>query len=92
VDDFPILPVDIGRGAKPPQEYVPYSAVLRHEKQCLANHGGQSAAVLKRRGGLSWHELLAVLLDVPYKRVRKDLTVDDYRRHCLAIIEKEKAL
>lgn len=42
---------------------IPWDMIAPHEKQAMANHGGQSLERLAQRGGLSACEALAVLED-----------------------------
>lgn len=62
-----------------PRQYVPWAFVAEHERQAQANHY-QTVKRLAERGGLSWCEMLAVVMDVEYRRIRKDI---DHRAHVL---------
>lgn len=48
-----------------PRETIPWDIVAAHERQVLINHDCQTLQQLSRRGGLSWSELVAILLDRP---------------------------
>lgn len=50
------------------QHTVPLSVMLRHQSQCVANHG-LPAHTLAERGGLDVFDVLAIL---------QDCTVDDF--------------
>jgi hypothetical protein len=47
---------------------VPWDFVASHHVRCLLNHG-QTVERLAERGGLSPHEMLAVVTDRPYQEV-----------------------
>ncbi|MFC5427627.1 hypothetical protein ACFPTO_02190 [Paraburkholderia denitrificans] len=47
---------------------VPMAAVRAHAHQCQINHG-QSPERLRERGGLSWCELHAVLMDRSWRKL-----------------------
>jgi len=47
---------------------IPWSMIGPHDRQCRENHGRQSLVDIRRRGGLSPSEALAVLDDEPWTR------------------------
>lgn len=69
---FPIL----GTG-----ESIDWNLIAPHEKQAMENHCGQTLEQLARRHGLSWYELLCVLLDKPFTEVKYDKE-KNYKKLC----------
>lgn len=67
---------------------VPFDIVLRHQAQAVKNHG-QSVHRLAERGGLDWHELLAVLSDVRWRQV-STLSKSAARAAAIKIVEREE--
>lgn len=49
--------------------FLPWEFVRPHDRRAQINHGGQTLARLSERGGLSFDEVLAVLLDRPWSHV-----------------------
>ncbi len=79
---FPIHPSSTRDLPRAPQS-VPFWVVKVHEAQALRNHG-QTVARLAERCGLGWDELLAVLTDRPWKRMRENEAMVE----CVAMIRK----
>ncbi len=48
---------------------IPWDIISPHEQQARRNHGGQSLATLKRRGGLGVCEAVAILEDRPWHKM-----------------------
>lgn len=48
-----------------PQEYIPWGILAPHKKRVLQNHT-QTLEQLAKRGGLEWHEIIAILEDKPW--------------------------
>lgn len=69
---FPIL----GTG-----ESIDWNLIAPHEEQAMENHCGQTLEQLARRHGLSWYELLCVLLDKPFTEVKYDKE-KNYKKLC----------
>lgn len=77
---FPIL----GTG-----ESIDWNLIAPHEKQAMENHWGQTLEQLARRHGLSWYELLCVLLDKPFTEVEYDKE-KNYKELCqMALVSEE---
>ena len=77
---FPIL----GTG-----ESIDWNLIAPHEKQAMENHCGQTLEQLARRHGLSWYELLCVLLDKPFTEVEYDKE-KNYKELCqMALVSEE---
>lgn len=53
-NDYPILKTKLG---------FPSVLLAPHEAQAMRNHGGQTLAILRERGGLAPCEMLAILED-----------------------------
>lgn len=68
---FPIMGTHGQRTGHVEGGSIAWATIAPHEKQALRNHY-QSLEVLASRGGLSWTEALAVLLDVPYSDVEAE--------------------
>lgn len=75
---FPIL----GTNQK---EYIPWDSIAPHENQAWMNHG-QSLEKLASRGGLSWCETLAVLLDSKFRNIPEE----EAKRKVLNIIPNQE--
>lgn len=77
---FPIL----GTG-----ESIDWNLIAPHEEQAMENHCGQTLEQLARRHGLSWYELLCVLLDKPFTEVKYDKE-KNYKKLCqMALVLEE---
>lgn len=76
---FPVVPND-WRNSK---EYVPFWIVAKHAEQCLMNTG-HTVQRMADLGGLTWPELLAVLMDAPY--VWNGIYPRDYARTCCLVM------
>lgn len=70
-------------------ESIDWNLIASHEKQAMENHCGQTLEQLARRHGLSWYELLYVLLDKPFTEVEYDKE-KNYKELCQrALISEE---
>ena len=70
-------------------ESIDWNLIAPHEKQAMENHGGQTLEQLARRHGLSWYELLCVLLDKPFTEVEYDKE-KNYKELCqMALVSEE---
>jgi hypothetical protein len=49
------------------RRFVPWSLVAPFEEQAKKNHGGQTLERLAERGGLSPHELVALITEQPLR-------------------------
>lgn len=77
---FPILETN---------ESIDWNLIAPHEKQAMENHCGQTLEQLARRHGLSWYELLCVLLDKPFTEVEYDKE-KNYKELCqMALVSEE---
>lgn len=77
---FPILETN---------ESIDWNLIAPHEKQAMENHWGQTLEQLARRHGLSWYELLCVLLDKPFTEVKYDKE-KNYKELCqMALVSEE---
>jgi hypothetical protein len=70
---FPVLSASLrailGSWSKGPIQ-VPWDFLLPHEHRAMRNHDGQDLALLARRGGLSYSEMLAIVEDRPWREVK----------------------
>ena len=63
--------------------------LIAPQKQAMENHCGQTLEQLARRHGLSWYELLCVLLDKPFTEVEYDKE-KNYKELCqMALVSEE---
>ena len=70
-------------------ESIDWNLIAPHEKQAMENHCGQTLEQLARRHGLSWDELLCVLLDKPFTEVEYDKE-KNYKELCkMALVSEE---
>lgn len=70
-------------------ESIDWNLIVPHEKQAMENHWGQTLEQLARRHGLSWYELLCVLLDKPFTEVEYDKE-KNYKELCqMALVSEE---
>lgn len=70
-------------------ESIDWNLIAPHEKQAMENHCGQTLERLARRHGLSWYELLCVLLDKPFTEVEYDKE-KNYKELCqMALVSEE---
>lgn len=70
-------------------ESIDWNLIATHEKQAMENHCGQTLERLARRHGLSWYELLCVLLDKPFTEVKYDKE-KNYKELCqMALVSEE---
>lgn len=77
---FPILETN---------ESIDWNLIAPHEKQAMENHCGQTLEQLARRHGLSWYELLCVLLDKSFTEVEYDKE-KNYKELCqMALVSEE---
>lgn len=68
---------------------IDWNLIAPHEKQAMENHCGQTLEQLARRHGLSWYELLCVLLDKPFTEVEYDKE-KNYKELCqMALVSEE---
>lgn len=67
-------------------EYVPWEILESHEKQAYSNHM-QSLEKVASRGGLSWREIYAVIMDKEFD-YGSNRTSDYYKRAVLDAVEK----
>lgn len=77
---FPILETN---------ESIDWNLIAPHEKQAMENHCGQTLEQLARRHGLSWYELLCVLLDKPFTEVEYDKE-KNYKELCQRALVSEE--
>ena len=77
---FPILETN---------ESIDWNLIAPHEKQAMENHCGQTLERLARRHGLSWYELLCVLLDKPFTEVEYDKE-KNYKELCQRALVSEE--
>ena len=70
-------------------ESIDWNLIAPHEKQAMENHCGQTLEQLARRHGLSWYELLCVLLDKPFTEVEYDKE-KNYKELCQMALESEE--
>lgn len=77
---FPILETN---------ESIDWNLIAPHEKQAMENHWGQTLEQLARRHGLSWYELLCVLLDKPFTEVKYDKE-KNYKELCQRALVSEE--
>lgn len=80
---FPVLRSSHREGEP---EYIPWEILEPHEKQAYSNHG-QSLEKLASRGGLSWREIYAVIMDKEFDYGSEHVT-DYYKRAVLDAVEK----
>ena len=69
-------------------ESIDWNLIAPHEKQAMENHCGQTLEQLARRHGLSWYELLCVLLDKPFTEVEYDKE-KNYKELCQMALVSE---
>ena len=70
-------------------ESIDWNLIAPHEKQAMENHCGQTLEQLARRHGLSWYELLCVLLDKPFTEVEYDKE-KNFKELCqMALVSEE---
>ena len=70
-------------------ESIDWNLIAPHEKQAMENHCGQTLEQLARRHGLSWYELLCVLLDKPFTEIEYDKE-KNYKELCqMALVSEE---
>lgn len=70
-------------------ESIDWNLIAPHEKQAMENHCGQTLEQLARLHGLSWYELLCVLLDKPFTEVEYDKE-KNYKELCqMALVSEE---
>ena len=70
-------------------ESIDWNLIEPHEKQAMENHCGQTLEQLARRHGLSWYELLCVLLDKPFTEIEYDKE-KNYKELCqMALVSEE---
>lgn len=70
-------------------ESIDWNSIAPHEKQAMENHCGQTLEQLARRHGLSWYELLCVLLDKPFTEIEYDKE-KNYKELCqMALVSEE---
>lgn len=70
-------------------ESIDWNLIAPHEKQAMENHG-QTLEKLARRHGLSWYELLCVMVD---KKLLVDIEYDkekDYEKLCRQVLLLEE--
>ena len=70
-------------------ESIDWNLIAPHEKQAMENHWGQTLEQLARRHGLSWYELLCVLLDKPFTEVEYDKE-KNYKELCQRALVSEE--
>lgn len=70
-------------------ESIDWNLIAPHEKQAMENHCGQTLEQLARRHGLSWYELLCVLLDKPFTEVKYDKE-KNYKELCQRALVSEE--
>ncbi len=70
-------------------ESIDWNLIAPHEKQAMENHCGQTLEQLARRHGLSWYELLCVLLDKPFTEVEYDKE-KNYKELCQRALVSEE--
>lgn len=70
-------------------ESIEWNLIAPHEKQAMENHCGQTLEQLARRHGLSWYELLCVLLDKPFTEVEYDKE-KNYKELCQRALVSEE--
>lgn len=70
-------------------ESIDWNLIAPHEKQAMENHCGQTLEQLARRHGLSWYELLCVLLDKPFTEVEYDKE-KNYKELCQRALVAEE--
>lgn len=70
-------------------ESIDWNLIAPHEKQAMENHWGQTLEQLARRHGLSWYELLCVLLDKPFTEVEFDKE-KNYKELCQRALVSEE--
>ena len=70
-------------------EFIDWNLIAPHEKQAMENHWGQTLEQLARRHGLSWYELLCVLLDKPFTEVEYDKE-KNYKELCQRALVSEE--
>lgn len=80
---FPVLHSSHREGEA---EYIPWEILKPHEAQVYANHM-QSLEQLASRGGLSWREIYAVIMDKEFD-YGSNRTSDYYKRAVLDAVEK----
>ena len=71
-------------------ESIDWNLIAPHEKQAMENHCGQTLEQLARRHGLSWYELLCVMVD---KKLLVDIEYDkekDYEKLCRQVLLLEE--
>jgi lambda repressor-like predicted transcriptional regulator len=78
---FPIL---TGPGINRNNPTIPWAVIAPHERQAKLNHGGQTLRRLADRGGLSWTEAEAVLMDREFPW-REKINEDAARLRVLAL-------
>lgn len=59
------------------KEYIPYEIIKSHENQAIKNHG-QTLERLAQRGGLSWSEAYAVLIDSDFPHGKDYISEQHY--------------
>ena len=70
-------------------ESIDWNLIALHEKQAMENHCGQTLEQLARRHGLSWYELLCVLLVKPFTEVKYDKE-KNYKELCQRALVSEE--
>ena len=70
-------------------ESIDWNLITKKKKQAMENHCGQTLEQLARRHGLSWYELLCVLLDKPFTEIEYDKE-KNYKELCqMALVSEE---
>ena len=67
---------------------LPWDFIAPHEKQAQANHY-QTLERLAQRGGLSWMEMLAVLMDLDFRRINPKA---NHEAHVLKLLKEWEAV
>lgn len=78
-----MFPVLTRAGANDPKVYFPWAIVAKHEKQADRNHG-QTLRRLAERGGLAPCELVAVLEDRAWHRMKDEDAWRAIYKHVIA--------
>ncbi len=68
--------------------FIPWELVKAHNRQAIANHGGQTLARLSERGGLCPKELLAVLENKNYYSDIDNMALHDVATRILQIMNQ----
>ena len=79
------FPIMIGYGEK---DYIPYDVIKPHERQALLNQG-QALDQLAERGGLSWSEAYAVLMDRDFPFGKEYISKEYYEREVRRIVAEQ---